>query len=201
MKHLKLSILTLTWAITCTSTSLASEEISKLSLNEVVSYLQLERHIEGGFFRRTYEAENLPRIITPDGERLSMTSIYYLLSAKSPVGHFHLNKSDIVHYFHMGEPVEYFLIHPDGHLERHIMGTDLKAGEKLQLVVPGGIWKASRILSSNKTDYSLISEAVTPGFDYEDMSLGIREELASQFPQHKTIIRELTRAEISSTQQ
>jgi predicted cupin superfamily sugar epimerase len=58
--------------------------------------------------------------------------------------------------------------------------------------VPGGIWKASR-LRSGRTGYGLISEAVTPGFAYEDMSLGERKTLQRRFPKHADLIAELTR--------
>ena len=79
-----------------------------LSAEELVELLNLGGHVEGGFFRRTYVADY--RLLTPEGdERLSMTSIFYLLAAESPIGHFHLNRSDIVHYFHMGDPITYYL--------------------------------------------------------------------------------------------
>ncbi|WP_324290231.1 cupin domain-containing protein [Streptomyces antarcticus] len=38
-----------------------------------------------------------------------MTSIHYLLTHWSPVGHWHLNRSDILHFHHHGEPVTYHL--------------------------------------------------------------------------------------------
>ncbi|MEE4279368.1 MAG: cupin domain-containing protein, partial [Halieaceae bacterium] len=141
------------------------------SASEVIEALGLEGHVEGGFFRRTFEATGKPRVDEGFGERFSMTSIFYLLTAEGPVGHFHRNRSDIVHYFHIGDPIDYFLIHPDGRLETVTMGPDPTRGQRLQLTVPGGIWKASR-LRSGRTGYGLISEAVTPGFAYEDMSLG-----------------------------
>lgn len=183
------------WSI---SQSLWAEEMTnsttnKYTLAELVEYLALEGHIEGGFFRRTYQADNRDLIATESGDRYSMTSIYYLLSAESPVGHFHLNKSDIVHYFQLGDAIEYFLIFPDGRLERRIMGNDLGAGQLLQMTVPGGVWKASRILAGGEYGYSLISEAVSPGFDYADMTLGQQSALIELFPQHSDLFSELSR--------
>jgi predicted cupin superfamily sugar epimerase len=58
--------------------------------------------------------------------------------------------------------------------------------------VPGGIWKASR-LTPGKLGYGLISEAVTPGFSYEDMSLGVTSEMLEAYPEHSVLIRELSR--------
>lgn len=159
---------------------------------ELIEALNLEGHVEGGFFRRSYEATNQPRVDGGHGERFSMTSIYYLLTREGPVGHFHRNRSDIVHYFHLGDPITYTLIHPDGELETVTMGPDPRRGHRLQLTVPGGIWKASR-LSSGSLGYGLISEAVSPGFDYSDMTLGQTSRLIEAFPQHEAVIRPLSR--------
>ena len=124
-----------------------------------------------------------------------MTSIYYLLTADSPVGHFHQNRSDILHFFHVGDPIEYFLLDPaHGRLERVVVGGDLRAGQQPQLLVKGGVWKASRLLRG-AYGYGLISEAVAPGFAYEDMTLARRDELLNAYPEHKTLIHALTRAE------
>jgi predicted cupin superfamily sugar epimerase len=160
---------------------------------ELIEALGLSGHVEGGFFRRTYEAENTPRIDAGNGERFSMTSIYYLLTSAGPVGHFHRNRSDIVHYFHLGDPIDYFLLHPDGRLEQVTMGPDPTRGQLLQLTVPGGIWKASRLHTDGELGYGLISEAVSPGFDYADMTLGNTSELSARFPEHRELIEQLSR--------
>ncbi|MBE59537.1 MAG: cupin [Gammaproteobacteria bacterium] len=163
----------------------------RLSAEELVELLNLGGHVEGGFFRRTYAADY--RLLTPGGdERLSMTSIFYLLAAESPVGHFHLNRSDIVHYFHMGDPITYYLLHPDGELEIVVMGNDLRAGHVLQLTVPGGVWKASQIPSDGEHGFGLISEAVSPGFEYADMTLGYRSRMLAQFPEHRALLVHLS---------
>ena len=75
-------------------------------------------------------------------------------------------------------------------METAVLGPDLAAGQQLQLTVPGGVWKASHLPSG---DYGLISEAVSPGFEYEDMTLGKRDALLADFPQHGDLIRAYTR--------
>ncbi|MBQ4834033.1 cupin domain-containing protein [Pseudoalteromonas sp. MMG010] len=161
---------------------------------QVIEYLGLKGHVEGGFYKRTYQANNTATITTQKGERFSMTSIFYLLSAESPIGHFHLNRSDIVHYFQLGDPITYYLIDPNGVLSTVVMGTNLAAGEQLQVTVPGGTWKASKIVPGGHHGYSLISEAVSPGFDFADMTLGYHDLLITQFPQHKALIMQLSPA-------
>lgn len=159
-------------------------------LETVIRELGLQAHVEGGYFRRTFQADHRPRIDQGEGERFTMTSIFYLLTEAAPIGHWHLNKSDIIHYYHLGSPVHYYLIHPDGRLETAVLGPDLASGQQLQLVVRGGIWKASHLPSGQ---YGLISEAVSPGFEYADMTLGERDVLLSRFPGHADLIRAYTR--------
>ena len=171
----------------------SSTPASRLTASELVKYLGLDGHVEGGFFRRTY-ASDYTLLTVDDGERLSMSSIFYLLAAESPIGHFHLNRSDIVHYFHLGDPITYYLLHPTGELETTVMGSDVRNGQVLQLTVPGGVWKASEIPSDGAHGFGLISEAVTPGFEYDDMTLGYKDLLMARFPQHGALVKRLSHA-------
>lgn len=156
----------------------------------IIEQLELQAHVEGGYFRRTYQSDSAPQLDTQYGPRLAMSSIFYLLTSQSSVGHWHLNKSDIMHYFQGGAALTYYLIHPDGELEVVVMGSDLEASQKLQLMVPGGTWKASHLESG---DYGLISEAVVPGFEYSDMTLGECQDLLEKFPLQTTIIERFCR--------
>lgn len=159
------------------------------SAAQLVEVLSLEQHIEGGYFKRTFQADHREKIHTDQGPRYTLTSIYYLLTAQSPVGHWHLNRSDIIHFFHLGDPIQYYLINPDGKLETVTLGPNPLLGHQLQMTVKGGTWKASHLTGDN---YGLISEAVAPGFEYADMTLGSREELSQRFPQHAEIIKQFT---------
>ena len=170
----------------------AKDKMKHQNAEQVAHALKLEGHVEGGFYRRTYQADHRDFVTTPNGERFLMTSIYYMLTSKSPIGHFHLNKSDIMHYYHLGNSIRYTLIYPNGKLETVVMGSDVTKGEVLQLMVKGGIWKASELLNG-EYDYGLISEAVTPGFDFADMTLGHKEKLIAQFPEHTILINKLTK--------
>ncbi|MGL6244150.1 cupin domain-containing protein [Pseudomonas sp.] len=161
------------------------------SAETVITALGLESHMEGGFYRRTFQSDHHSMVETGSGPRYLMTSIYYMLTKDSPTGHFHLNQSDIVHYYHLGDAIQYSLIFPDGTLKTVVMGSDIIAGQCLQLHVPGGVWKASR-LTDGLAGYGLISEAVSPGFDYADMELGNRHRLSDQFPEHSELIGRLT---------
>ncbi len=155
-----------------------------------IDRLGLEPHMEGGYFRRTYQADHRPPVPTPQGERPPLTSIHYLLTAASPVGHWHLNRSDILHFHHAGAPLTYHLIHPDGQLRTAVLGQEPARGHALMLAVPGGVWKATCLTTG---DHALISEAVSPGFDYADMTLGDPGTLTARFPQHTELIHRYCR--------
>ena len=151
--------------------------------------------MEGGYFRRSYTASHSTTLVSgaaSGAERPLLSSIYYLLTDDSPIGVFHCNRSDIVHYWQRGSSLRYFLIDPQGSLSQVVLGPDLAAGEQLQLTVPGGYWKATRL---EQGEFGLLSEAVAPGFDYDDMQLATATQLAAAFPelwqQHSALLTEL----------
>lgn len=158
-----------------------------MNREQIIQLLGLEPHVEGGYFRRTFQADHRAEIDQGQGERFTLTSIYYLLTADSPVDHWHLNQSDIIHYYHLGGPIRYYRIDPAGQLSIQILGPDIANGQQLQVQVKGGCWKAAELVGD--VDYGLLSEAVSPGFDYQDMQLGREQELLQAFPQHAELIR------------
>jgi hypothetical protein len=83
------------------------------------------------------------------------------------------------------------MISETGEYSNVIVGKDLKHGEKLQFVVPGGYWFAANVI--NKNSYSLVGCTVSPGFDFKDFTLADRNELIFKFPKHKKIITQFTR--------
>lgn len=150
-----------------------------MTKNEIIALLNLEPHpIEGGYFKRTYESN--AKFQSEAGERHLLSSIYYMLTSDSPIGHMHKNKSDIIHYYHLGASTIYHLVSPAGEYTQLRLGADIANGDELQLIVPGGYWKASHLTQG---DYSLISEAVSPGFEYLDNELATIEALSQAFPE------------------
>lgn len=151
-----------------------------MNKQQLIDHLELEPHVEGGYFKRSFES-TLSTTLASDESRLLMTSIYYLLTNDSPIGYFHRNRSTIVHYWQGGSALRYWLINPEGQLNKKVLGPNLLAGEQLQLTVPGNYWKATELISD---DYGLLSEAVCPGFDFADMTLASANDMKKQYPQH-----------------
>jgi len=92
---------------------------SSYEQNSMDKAITHEPHLEGGYFRRTYQSdythEGIPYAETP---RYLMTSIFYMLTDDSPTDYLHVNHADIMHYFHAGSPLTYLILHPDRQLLR-----------------------------------------------------------------------------------
>ena len=146
------------------------------STNDLISKLGLQKHPEGGYFRET-DRDPL-RVPNPflfrsnddDSTRSASTTIYYLLTPKSPTGHFHRNKGRTIHTLHSGRG-RYVIIHADqmgwevgdtARIETFVVGHDIHRGEKLQWIVEGGKYKASFLLPDaegrSESEGLLISE-------------------------------------------
>ncbi len=147
---------------------------------EIIQKLDLEPHPqEGGYYRRTYEAKHSQKV--DNDLRKTASSIYYLLTEESRVGYWHRNRSEILHFFHCGSPLTYWLLSEDGQVEKYVLGNDIEQGHIPQLTVPGGVWKASVLNKGG--EYGLISEVVIPEFHYNDMSLAQAEDIQSKVSQ------------------
>jgi len=150
-----------------------------MNKHELIQQLSLQSHPEGGYYSEIYRSEVMIDTDRVGQQRSAMTSIYYLLTDDSPIDYFHINKSDIMHYFHLGSPITYFLIPPDGTLQKCKLGLDLAKGEVPQLLVPGGYWKAGVL---EEGEFGLLGESVAPGFDFRDMEFVKSEDFRQQFP-------------------
>ena len=159
-------------------------------MKEIIKHLLLETHVEGGYFRQTYQTEQ--QLETKNGKRFLMNSIYYLLTSESRIGYFHRGRYDITHFYHLGAPMHYLLLSPDGDYSEATLGPDSGAREVLSFTVPGGWWKSSFI--SKDDDYSLISEVVSPGFDFADHEMATSEYFLKHFPKHYDRLQEFIRS-------
>lgn len=150
---------------------------------------------EGGYYRETYRAPLVLQSGTLpdhyDGHRNASTAIYFLLT---PVEHsaWHILPTDEVFHYYCGDPVEMLLLHPDGRAEWRRLGADLAAGERPQVVVPGGVWQACRLVDGGS--YALLGCTVAPGFDFRDFHVAQADEvtrLQAQHPAHADQIARL----------
>lgn len=147
--------------------------------DDLIQQLSLEKHIEGGYFVETYRSEETVSTDREGNKRSILTSIYYLLTDDRPINYLHKNKSDILHYFHLGSPITYITVSPQGKLKKTKLGSNIAQGEVLQLLVPGGYWKTAVL---EEGEFGLLGESVSPGFEYKDMEIAKSESFRSIFP-------------------
>jgi hypothetical protein len=131
--------------------------------------------VEGGRWAQTWRDEHC-------------TAIYYLLAAPEFSALHRLAHLEI-YAFHAGAPVRMLLLYPDGGVGRPVLGTDLAAGQRPQVVVPAGVWQASETLGA----WSLVGTVVVPPYTDDIVEFGAADELAAGYPDHAEAIRGLCR--------
>lgn len=160
-------------------------------IRELLALEPLE--IEGGYYRETYRcAERIPQQCLPQryrGEKSFCTAIYYLLTPETR-SRLHRLGTDEIFCFHLGDPVEMLQLHADGRSEVLVIGPDLAAGQRPQVVVPRGAWQGSELRPGG--ELALMSVIVAPGFDLSDYEPARAEQLIRQFPKWEERIRRLT---------
>jgi predicted cupin superfamily sugar epimerase len=80
---------------------------------------------------------------------------------------------------------------PDGGSERVVIGNDLAAGERPQVVVRRGVWQGSRLVQGGS--WALLGCTVSPWFEFVDYAEGGRAELIAGWPEAREMIEALTR--------
>lgn len=160
-----------------------------------IQHLQMEKHPEGGYFKETYRAAgSIAQSQLPDafgGARSFSTAIYFLLTGDT-FSAFHRIASDELWHFYDGDPLTvYYFDAPTGELHTLELGLEVEKGQLPQVVVPAGVWFASRC--QNPEGFTLTGCTVAPGFDFTDFELAREEALVKKYPAHRKLIQELTR--------
>jgi predicted cupin superfamily sugar epimerase len=168
--------------------------MTRPTIDEVIRILGLQPlPREGGLFSETYRSaivlapNALPREYR--GARSLSTAIYYMITPER-YSALHRVHGDEVFHFYLGDPAEMLLLRGDGTGEVLTLGTDLAAGMRPQVVVPGGVWQGSRLRDGGA--FALLGTTMAPGFDPGDFELGDRPALVTRFPSFAREIERLT---------
>ena len=125
---------------------------------EIVELLGLEPHPEGGRFAETWRD-------TRSAGRASGTAIYFLLT-EGERSHWHrVDAAEIWHHY-AGAPLRLSTAGETG-VRSRILGPDLVAGERPQLVVEPHEWQAAESLGP----WTLVGCTVSPGFEFAGFEL------------------------------
>lgn len=131
----------------------------------LIETLGLVPHPEGGWYRRTWEAA------AKGGERPAGSAIYYLLLEGEVSAPHRIDATELWHFYD-GDPLELGQEWPDGRTDVTILGPDVWAGQRPQLVVEAGVWQSARPLGA----FALVGATVTPAFQFEGFELRERSE-------------------------
>lgn len=127
--------------------------------------LDLQPHPEGGWYAETYRHD--ATTATPTGPRSLGTAIYFLLLPGEESA-WHRVLPDELWFHHRGGPLRLWIGDDPTSATEHLLGSDTTAGQRPQLLVPGGQWQAARPAH----EAVLVSCVVVPGFDFADFELG-----------------------------
>jgi predicted cupin superfamily sugar epimerase len=116
------------------------------------------------------------------------SAILYLLSDGDFSAMHRLDADEIYHHY-AGDPVEMLFLDSDGSVNRPVLGSDLEAGQRPQLVVPVGVWQGSSTLGL----WSLLGTTMAPPYSDEGFELGKRDRLVDGWPAAAGRIEQLTR--------
>lgn len=124
---------------------------------EIIKTLDMIPHPEGGWYKETWRGGA--------GARPAGSAIYFLLEA-SQKSHWHrVDASEIWHWY-AGSPME---LHTNegGKTRIDILGPDLAAGQRPQLIVQPNAWQASVPLDG----WVLVGCTVSPAFQFDTFEL------------------------------
>ncbi len=132
--------------------------------------------VEGTLFVSTYRSTDS----LPDGAPFGTAMIG--LYAHDPVSRslFHRLTHDEIWHFYGGDPIRLVLLSPDGEVDEVWLGRDARAGQRIQFVVPAGVWQAGEL--SPGGNYGLFGCTMAPGFTGAGFEGGHRGALLASHP-------------------
>ncbi|RWC61579.1 cupin domain-containing protein [Mesorhizobium sp.] len=134
---------------------------------EIIATLGLKPHPEGGWYAQTFRD-------SAGGPRGHSTAIYFLLEQHQVSAWHRVKDAAEVWHFHAGAPLALTMWEEDGpkvdQVIEQVLGIDLAAGERPQIVVPAGWWQSARSLG----EWTLVGCTVAPGFEFAAFELAER---------------------------
>lgn len=149
-----------------------------MTANEIVHKFDLKPHPEGGFYKRTFVAEDN-----------SYSSILFLMESEN-FSTFHRIASSEQWNWYYGDTIVIHEIDTDGNYIQTKLSNN-KSNFQFQYTVNAGNWFAAECIGNN--GFAFCGCTVVPAFSFEKFELGDRQHLCQQFNAHKNIIERLTR--------
>lgn len=154
-----------------------------LTAEEIRALLNLEPNATCGFVRVTYVSKDkiapggLPAPFA-GGQPLG-SALYFLVTPEAPV-RLHRIRNDQLYHYYLGDPLEVFMLHADGTHTRVVVGPDIRAGERMQLFIPGNTFHTARLIGKRR--WFLGASTEWPGVVPADVEIGNLDALAAKYP-------------------
>ncbi len=188
--------------------------MTRTKVTEIISHLELEPHVEGGFFHQVYKSRD--QVITPErfiGEKRAAGSHIYYLLVSPDFSTWHRLKADELWHYYEGENLVLYVLEKNGDLRTHHLGPlseNMKRSKKDKkisptVLIPAEHWfavaheEALRTSPSHRPNliYTLAGCTVMPGFEDRDFELADVDDLVQLYPQHHEVILRFTREEVA----
>ncbi len=117
------------------------------------------------------------------------SAIYFLMQPGDFSAMHRLDAPEIWHHY-LGAPAAMLLLHPDGSVDRPVLGKDLEGGQRPCVTVPAGVWMGASTLG----EWSLVGATMAPAWNPDRFELGDRHLLTDRYPEAEARIAELTRS-------
>jgi predicted cupin superfamily sugar epimerase len=164
----------------------------ELTADDIRSLLALEPNATCGFVRLTFVSKDaiaaggLPAPFA-DGRPLG-SALYFMVTPEAPV-RLHRIRNDQLYHYYLGDPLEVFLLQADGSSERVVVGPDLRAGQRVQLLIPGNTFHTARLIGARR--WFLGASTEWPGVVPADVEIGDLDTLAAKYPAIAAELREI----------
>ncbi|MGC4190030.1 MAG: cupin domain-containing protein [Thermomicrobiales bacterium] len=151
--------------------------LPNLTADEVIALLDLAPlDGEGGMFRQTY-------VRTGD---VSTTAILYLITPVSFSSLHRLTGDELFHVY-LGDPCRMVTFRDGEGPAETILGGDIRAGQRVQHLVPAGTWQGTRLVEGGA--WALLGTTMTPGFDPAGFELATDAQLDGRSPEVAALLR------------
>jgi predicted cupin superfamily sugar epimerase len=163
-----------------------------LSAARIIEQLGLKPHATCGFVSETFVSGlQVPAASLPaefGGARPLGGVLYFLVTAEACV-RLHRIRSDQMYHHYLGDPLEVLLLQPGGVAEVHVLGPDLVAGMRPQLLIPGDTFHAARVKGGA---YALLGTSVWVRPEPADVEMADAQRLLTAHPKARAVITQFT---------
>ena len=159
---------------------------------QIMEMLGLKPHPTCGFVAETYRSkQRIPQQALPatyEGSRPFGSVLYFMVTLEASIGLRRI-RSDQMYDHYLGDPLEVLLLYPGGGGEVKVVGSDLAAGMRPQLFIPGGTFHISRLRKGGS--FALLGTTEWPGVEPPDVEIRDRDKLLADYPGFRDEINDL----------